>query len=57
MKHGNLIHVVKLFQLVSPDLKPIQFELVHQLPETQRGAGAFGSNELNLFFIKYYRNT
>lgn len=42
-EHGNLIHVVKLFQLVSPDLKPIQFELVHQLPETQRGDGAFGS--------------
>jgi dUTP pyrophosphatase len=33
----------RLFQLVSFDGKPIQFEIVDQLSETTRGEGGFGS--------------
>ena len=33
----------KLFQICSPDLKPIKIELVSELSETSRGDGGFGS--------------
>ncbi len=33
----------KLFQLCSPDLKPLSFKLVDELTETVRGSGGFGS--------------
>jgi dUTP pyrophosphatase len=34
----------RLFQLVGPDLKPIQIELVSNLSKTNRGEGGFGSS-------------
>jgi dUTP pyrophosphatase len=33
----------KMFQICSPDLKPIKIELVNELSETSRGDGGFGS--------------
>ena len=33
----------KLFQLCSPDLRPIEIEFVEELDETLRGSGGFGS--------------
>ena len=33
----------RLFQLCSPDLEPITYELVNSLNETSRGTGGFGS--------------
>ena len=33
----------KLFQLCSPDLRPIEVEFVEELDETIRGSGGFGS--------------
>jgi dUTPase len=35
--------VVRLFQLCSPDLSPLEIELVDTLEETERGANGFGS--------------
>jgi len=33
----------KMFQICSPDLKPIRIEIVSELSETSRGDGGFGS--------------
>mgnify|MGYP001244079843 CR=1 FL=1 len=33
----------RLFQLCSPTLEPISFELTNRLSETERGSGGFGS--------------
>ena len=33
----------RLFQLCSPDLSPISFEVVNELSETSRGSGGLGS--------------
>ena len=33
----------KLFQICAPDLKPIKIQVVHELSETSRGSGGFGS--------------
>jgi dUTP pyrophosphatase len=38
-------HQTKLFQICSPDLKPVTFELVGELNETKRGANGFGSTD------------
>ena len=38
IKEGTL-----LFQLCSPDLKAVTFELVDELTDTERGSGGFGS--------------
>lgn len=38
VKEGN-----RLFQLCSPDLKPISFQLKEELTKTGRGEGGFGS--------------
>ena len=40
---GDIVLFNKLFQLCSPDLTPITFELVDSLDETERGSGGFGS--------------
>ena len=33
----------RLFQICSGNLEPIQFQLVNELSNTQRGSGGFGS--------------
>lgn len=33
----------RLFQICAPNLEPIQFSIVNQLSDTQRGEGGFGS--------------
>lgn len=44
---GNEEYVIeqgtRLFQLCSPDLKPLDIEFVDKLSETERGSGGFGS--------------
>ena len=37
----------RLFQICSPDLSPLTFELVNQLSDTTRGTGGFGSTNNN----------
>lgn len=40
----EVVHTgIKLFQVCSPDLTPITFEVVDSLDWTERGCGAFGS--------------
>lgn len=38
----------RLFQICSPDLKPIRVKIVKTLSETERGEGGFGSTGLKL---------
>lgn len=39
---------IKLFQICSPDLTPISFQLVDNLNKTERGCNGFGSTDKNI---------
>jgi dUTP pyrophosphatase len=38
----------RLFQLCSPDLKPLDIIIVNELSESERGIGGFGSTGLGI---------
>ena len=38
----------KLFQLCSPDLKPLEITIINELPDSDRGNSGFGSTGLNI---------
>ncbi|MHB1952660.1 MAG: dCTP deaminase/dUTPase family protein [Sulfobacillus sp.] len=43
---GSSYHIKRgdrLFQICAPDLSPVDFELVDELPATERGSNGFGS--------------
>lgn len=43
IKHYYIEKGVRLFQIISPDGKPIKIELVEKLTQTKRGSNGFGS--------------
>ena len=38
----------RLFQILSPDLSPLKLRIVHELTETSRGEGGFGSTGVEI---------